>query len=100
MTKFLLVQQDLVPLVGALGAWLTAGTMVGTLYFLTLRWNVRMLADGRSPLLALTLQLARFASIAGVLAIVALHFGALPLLVVTAGILAARIVFVRWSARS
>ena len=50
-----------------------------------------MFAVGRSLPLALTSQLVRFALIACVLAIVASHFGALPLLAAAAGILAARI---------
>jgi F1F0 ATPase subunit 2 len=99
MTKFLLAQQDLIASALTGGAWLAAGAAVGALYFLTLHWNVRMFA-GRSPVLALALQLARFAAIAGALAIVAVHFGALPLLVATAGILAARTVFLRWGVRS
>jgi F1F0 ATPase subunit 2 len=102
MTKFLLAQQDLIACALAGGAWLAAGAAVGALYFLTLHWNVRKFAAGRSPVLALALalQLARFAALAGVLAVVAVHFGALPLLVATAGILAARTVFLRWGVRS
>ena len=46
-------------------------------------------AADRSPL-AFATQLVRFAVIAGVLAVIASHFGALPLLAATAGILAAR----------
>jgi len=100
MTKFLLAQQDVIAFAVIVGAWLAAGVAVGALYFLTLRWNVHMFAAGRSPVLALALQFARFAAIAGVLAVVAVHFGALPLLVATAGILAARTVFLRWRVRS
>jgi F1F0 ATPase subunit 2 len=100
MTKFLVAQQDLIASVLAGGAWLAAGAAVGAVYFLTLHWNMRMFAAGRSPVLALALQLARFAAIGGVLAVIAVHFGALPLLVATTGILAARTVFLRWGVRS
>jgi hypothetical protein len=44
----------------------------------------------------LVTPLVRFALIAGVLAIIASHFGALPLLVATAGILATRMAIVRF----
>lgn len=77
------------------GAWLGGGALIGTLYFLTLNWNVRMLALGRSSLLAMALQLGRFALLAGMLAAIARGFGALPLLLFTAGILGARIAAVR-----
>ena len=30
------------------GGWLAAGLAIGALYFLSLRWNVRMFTDGRS----------------------------------------------------
>jgi F1F0 ATPase subunit 2 len=102
MTKFLFAQQDVIASAFIVGAWLAAGAATGALYFLTLRWNVRMFAAARPPVLALALavQLARFAAIAGVLAVVAVHFGALPLLVATAGILVARTVFLRWGVRS
>ena len=57
-----------------------------------------MLVLGRAPLLAMALQLGRFALLAGVLATIASHFGALPLLLVTAGIPAARMATVRLEA--
>ena len=96
MTKLYLPEHQLILLVLSMGAWLTVGALIGSLYFLTLRWNVRMFTIGQSlPLLALVAQLVRFALIAGVLAIIA-HFGALPLLVATAGILATRTAVVRF----
>lgn len=100
MTKLLLAQHDPVGFAVIVCAWLSVGAALGALYFLTLRWNVHLFAAGRAPVLALALQLARFAAIAGVLAFVAAHFGALPLVVATAGILAARTVFLRWGVRS
>lgn len=99
MTKILLAQHDAIASAVIVGAWLAAGGAAGALYFLTLRWNVRLFAVGRSPVLALALQLARFAAIGGLLAVIAAHFGALPLLVATSGILAARTVFLRWGVR-
>ncbi len=80
------------------GVWFSGGALIGTLHFLTLRWNVSMLALGRAPLLAVALQLGRFALLAGVLAAIAVGFGALPLLLAAAGILAARMGAVRWGA--
>jgi N-ATPase, AtpR subunit len=77
------------------GAWLGGGALIGGLYFLTLQWNVRMLALGRAPLLAMALQLGRFAFLAGLLAMIAGRFGALPLLLATAGIFAVRTTAVR-----
>ena len=93
MTSFDLTEHALLAL--RVGAWLGGGALIGAFHFLTLRWNVRMLALGRAPLLAMALQLGRFALLASVLAVIASRFGALPLLLVTAGILAARTATVR-----
>ena len=81
-------------LVGA-GAWLTSGALIGTFHLLTLRWNIRMFVAEQPLLLLLGIALARFALIAAILAAITMLFGALPLLVVTAGILAVRIAVVR-----
>ena len=96
MTRLYLPEHQLILLVLSVGAWLTVGALIGSLYFLTLRWNVRMLTLEQSIPLALATPLVRFALIAGVLAIIASHFGALPLLVATAGILATRVAVVRF----
>lgn len=93
MMGFNLIERAL--LIVQAGAWLGGGVLVGAFYFLTLHWNVRMLALGRPPLLAIALQLGRFAVLIGVLAVIARHFGALPLLLATAGITAARVAAVR-----
>ena len=82
------------------GTWLGAGALIGALYFLSLHWNVRMLALGRTPLLAtpllaMALVLGRFVLLAGVLAAIASRFGALPLLLAAAGILVVRTAAVR-----
>jgi F1F0 ATPase subunit 2 len=75
--------------------WLGAGALIGALNFLSLHWNVRMLALGRTPLLAMALVLGRFVLLAGVLAAIASRFGALPLLLAAAGILVVRTAAVR-----
>ncbi len=90
MTNFYLTEHDLILYVLCASAWLTAGVLIGAFHFLTLRWNVGMFATGQSLLLALPIQLVRFAVTAGMLAIIAIHFGALPLLLATAGILTTR----------
>lgn len=75
--------------------WLLAGALLGSLYFLTLRWNVRILVSGRA-LLPFGLQLLRFAVVAAALTIVARSFGALPLLAAALGLLLARTLILRW----
>ncbi len=79
----------------AAGVWLAAGVSIGVVYFLSLRWNVELLATGRSPLRAILLQLARFTGMAGILAVIALKFGALPLLVSFLGVVVSRTIVVR-----
>ena len=93
MTSFHLTKHALLALQAS--AWLGAGALIGTFHFLTLGWNVRMLTLGRAPLFAMALQLGRFALLGGVLAAIASRFGALPLLLATVGILAARTAAVR-----
>lgn len=75
--------------------WLATGTFIGAVHFLSLRWNLHMLAADRSLLPATAVQLARFAVLGIALAVIARTFGALPLLVATLGILAARTAIVR-----
>jgi len=77
---------------------LAAGAIAGGFFFLTLRWNVGMLAAGRSLLPVMAVQFGRLAVIGVVLAVIAIYFGALPLLAATAGILAARAVVTRFGA--
>ena len=96
MTNFHLTERDLILYVLSASAWLTAGILIGAFHFLTLRWNVRMLTLGQSIPLPLATPLVRFALIAGVLAIIASHFGAFPLLAAAAGILAARTTVLRF----
>lgn len=93
MTGFHLTEHALLAL--RAGAWLSGGALIGAFHFLMLRRSVRMLALGRPPLLAMALQLGRFALLAGVLAAIASRFGALPLILAAAGILVARTAAVR-----
>ena len=90
MTKLYLAEPDLILHSVGAGAWLMVGALIGAFHFLTLRWNVRMLAPGRPLPLVLAIALVRLAIIAGALGVVAGRFGALPLIVATAGIVAAR----------
>jgi len=75
--------------------WIAAGAIIGASHFLSLRWNLRLLAGGRSLMPALAVQLGRFAAIAAILAVIARSFGALPLLAATLGILLARTIVIR-----
>ena len=72
------------------GVWLSCGTLIGALYFRTLQWSVRLFVAGSAPLLPMILQLGRLAFITGALVLIVGHFGAVPLLAATLGILVAR----------
>jgi len=96
MIDFDLTTHDLTLVVLSVGSWLATGMVIGAFHFLTLRWNVRMLAASGSLLPAIAVQLGRFAAIGIVLAVIAGYFGALPLLTATAGILVARTVITRF----
>ncbi|MDE2468958.1 MAG: hypothetical protein KGL35_09495 [Bradyrhizobium sp.] len=69
--------------------WFIAGSLLGFLHFVSLRWNVRCLLSGE-PLFSLGLQLLRFAATGGALVLAAKFFGAMPLLAGTFGLMAAR----------
>ncbi len=99
MTNPQLAHHDLLALILLAGAWFVLGALIGALHFLTLRWNARLFASGQSLRLALGTQLVRFALVAGALAVIAIHFGALPLLIAAAGILAARTAVVQSGAQ-
>ena len=96
MTIFHLSEHDLILYVLGASVWLTIGAAIGAFHFLTLRWNVRAFAGGQLLVLTFAAQLVRFALIAVVLGVIASHFGALPLLIAAAGILAARPAIVRF----
>jgi F1F0 ATPase subunit 2 len=76
-----------------LGAHLTAGLILGALYFRTLWWNTQRFIQGGRATTAIALMIGRFVLLGGVLALASLE-GALPLLVVALGILIARSVVV------
>jgi hypothetical protein len=78
------------------GAWLAVGALIGTFYFMALQWNIRIFAVRHSLPLALSLQLIRFGAIAGILALIANHFGALPLLAGTVGIQVGKAAVIRF----
>jgi hypothetical protein len=82
----------------SIGSWLVAGMMIGGFHFLTLRWNVRVLAAGGSLLPAVTIQFGRFAAVAIILAVIAGYSGALALLATAAGIVTARSLIIRFGA--
>jgi len=65
------------------------GLLIGTLHFSLLRWNTALYARPGPIWLGAGLQLARMATLGGVLTLAALH-GALPLLLVAIGVLVAR----------
>jgi F1F0 ATPase subunit 2 len=94
MTDLHLADFVLLRLCAAFGA----GVLSGASHFLTLQWNVRMLALDRAPLPALGFQLARFALLAVALVLIARGLGAASLVVVTAGILVARAAVLRMGA--
>ena len=70
-------------------AWFVAGSFLGLMHFVSLRWNVRCLLGGQL-LSSLGLQLLRFAATGGALVVAAKMFGAMPLLAGTFGLVAAR----------
>ncbi|HMK78951.1 MAG TPA: ATP synthase subunit I [Xanthobacteraceae bacterium] len=78
----------------ALCSWLIAGALLGTLHFLSLRGNVRMLAHGAGPW-AIAFQLARLALTALALIVIARCAGAAALLAAAIGLLLARTAIVR-----
>jgi N-ATPase, AtpR subunit len=78
--------------------WLAVGATIGSVFFLTLRWNVRMLTTSRAMGPVIAVQLTRLAAISAALAAIAIYFGALPLLAAGAGLLLARSIIVRWGA--
>jgi hypothetical protein len=94
MTSFHLTEQAL--LIVQVGAWLSSGALIGAFYFFTLRWSVKMLSANKRLLLAMVLQLGRLTLLTGLLTIIVIGFGALPLVLTTVGIFAARATAVQW----
>jgi F1F0 ATPase subunit 2 len=100
MTIFHDTERELILYVFRASAWLGVGTVIGAFYFLSLRWNVRHLEVGRSLLLAFATQLVRFALTAVVLGVISSQYGALPLLIAAAGIMAVRSAVIRYGVPS
>lgn len=74
--------------------WSLAGFATGAVHFTTLRWNARQYLSGTGLLRAAGAQLLRLSSVAVLLG-VAVRNGALPLLLVLAGVLLARLLVLR-----
>jgi hypothetical protein len=100
MTTWDAVLLSQIPPALGVGIWLVAGMLVGAFHFLTLRWSIGMFVAAQHLLLPLGLQLVRFALIAAALAAITTAFGALPLLIVTAGIVIMRTIIVPLDAPS
>jgi F1F0 ATPase subunit 2 len=100
MTRLYVTEHGLFMLILKSGAWLAIGGMIGACHYMTLRWNVQMLATGSSVPAALAIQLIRLAIMAGVLAIITRHYGAPPLLVAALGVVASRAAALRLGAVS
>ena len=90
---------DILAMLTSAAVWIGAGAALGAAYFLSLRWNAALFAEGRGVLAPLALQLGRFALAAAALGYIAMQFGALPLLATTLGLLGARGAVLAWSAR-
>lgn len=83
------VLQDTLRLMATAGYWLVGGALLGLAHFRALRWNVRYMLGGHA-FLALLLQVLRLAATGAALTLVARWFGALSLLAVALGLVAAR----------
>jgi F1F0 ATPase subunit 2 len=75
-------------------AHLTAGIVLGVLYFRSLWWNTCRFARGGRVMTMAALMIGRYALLAGLLTLASLE-GALPLLMMALGVLIARSVAVR-----
>lgn len=73
----------------SLAAHLSAGILLGLVYFRIMCWNARLFRSGARMTTAIALILGRFAGLGGVLALASLE-GAIPLLLVALGVLTAR----------
>jgi F1F0 ATPase subunit 2 len=94
------MEHDVLKLVFDGSFWLVIGALLGAFHFLSLRRSAQMLATGSAVLLALALQLIRFAVLAGALGFITRHDGVLALLVATLGVLASRTAVLRLGALS
>ncbi len=95
MTHLVVTANEMIRHLLGVGVWLTAGVPIGAIHFLTLQWNAHLFVSGRRLLLPLAIQLVRLGLIGASLTAVGRIFGALPLLLTTAGILVTRTALVR-----
>ena len=72
----------------------TSGIVVGTLYFVCVWWNARLLAGRRGTWLTILLAPGRIAVLGGLLTLAARQ-GAMPLLVMASGVFIARFAVVQ-----
>lgn len=93
LTDLLPALPQLSPLAGA-ALGFGVGLVAGAAYFASLWWNTRLYLSGGRALLAIALQVLRFALLLAAMALLSL-FGAWPLLAGAAGLLVARTVVVR-----
>lgn len=98
MMIFSLTNHSTVAFILRISASLLTGALVGAFHFLSLKWNVRMLADGR-VLLPIGFQLFQFAVLGSTLAVIVRSFGPMPLLAATTGLLMARTAVIRRGAQ-
>jgi F1F0 ATPase subunit 2 len=91
------------PSFNALPAWaevvslvthLGAGIVLGILHFRGLWWSVRRFFDGGNLVATIALMIGRFVLLGGLMTLASLE-GALPLLVLALGVLAARAAVIR-----
>jgi len=75
--------------IAATSGWFLAGVLLGAMHFLSLRWSVQRLIAGRA-LASLGLQLLRLALTGTAMTVTVRLFGAVPLLAVSLGLVAAR----------
>jgi len=79
----------------SLAAHLTAGVIVGVLYFRSLWWNARRFTAGdRSTATTIAVLIGRFVALGVVLTLASLE-GALPLLLMALGVFIARSIVMR-----
>ncbi|ACE99608.1 hypothetical protein IP86_17205 [Rhodopseudomonas sp. AAP120] len=78
----------------SLVAYLGAGIVLGMLYFRGLWWSVRRFSDGGKLAATIALMIGRFVVLGGLMTLASLQ-GALPLLVLALGVLAARAAILR-----
>jgi F1F0 ATPase subunit 2 len=82
------------------GVWPAIGGLIGVFHYMTLRWNVEMLATGSSVPAATAVQLIRLALMAAALTVISRHYGAPPLLGAVLGVAASRAAVLRLGAFS